>query len=415
MKNRKTIIISVASFLVVVLGLYFYLKSKPKDGFTLETTKMVVNKISRSVTATGTIEPMIKVSVGTQVSGKISNIYVDYNSEVHKGDILAELEKTTLQADFNSKTLALKSSKIEFEYQQKNFERSKGLHDKNLISDTDFETAKYIYEKAESTYKINESDLVKVKNNLSYATIYSPIDGVVLARAVEEGQTVAASFNTPTLFIIAKDLTKMKVVANVDEADIGEVKMSQRVTFTVDAYPNEVFEGEVTQVRLEATVTANVVTYQVIVNAPNPSLKLKPGLTANITIFTMEKPNVNTLPNKTLSLKPDTVAMRNNGYTFIRGEHNGKEWANGGGDAKGVSERPANKKGVWIVEGKTVTRKHITIGETDGINTEIVDGLSSNDSVILEAKAISEATPKTKEKSPFMPTRPGGNRQNPTK
>lgn len=405
MKNKKIIIISVASVIVLALGLGFYLKGSPKNEFTLETTKMAVGNVSRSITATGTIEPIIKVNVGTQVSGIISKIYVDYNSEVRKGDMLAEIEKTALQADFNSKTLALNSSRIEFQYQQKNFERSKELHDKKLISDTDFETAKYTYEKSESSYRMNESDLVKVKNNLSYATIYSPIDGVVLSRAVEEGQTVAASFNTPTLFIIAKDLTKMQVVANVDEADIGEVKMGQRVSFTVDAYPNDVFDGEVTQVRLEATVTSNVVTYQVIVNAPNPSLKLKPGLTANISIYTMEKNDVNTLPNKALNYRPDTTAMQNNGYTILKGEHKG-EWGKKETDAKGFSERPANKKGVWVQDGKNIIRKHITIGETDGINTEIVNGLTLDDAVILESKSLTDASNKSKEVSPFMPFRP---------
>lgn len=394
MKNKTRIIVIGVGVLVAAISLHFYLKSSPKDGFVLQTTTMEVSKISRSITATGTIEPIIEVNVGTQVSGIISKIYVDYNSEVHKGDVLAEIEKTALQADFNSKTLALNSSKIEFEYQQKNFERSKELHEKKLISDTDFETAKYTYEKAESSFRMNESDLVKVKNNLSYATIYSPIDGVVLSRAVEEGQTVAASFSTPTLFIIAKDLTKMQVVANVDEADIGEVKHGQRVTFTVDAYPNDVFDGEVTQVRLEATITSNVVTYQVIVNAPNPSLKLKPGLTANISIFTMEKNSVNILPNKAFNYKPDTAAMLNNGYLVKKDEHHP------------IDLSLTEQKEVWIQEGKTVTQKAIVIGETDGINTEISSGLSNSDMVILDAKSLSEANAASKEVSPFMPFRP---------
>ena len=260
MKKNKIILISAISIIVLGICGYFFLKGSSKDSIQLVTTKVSVGNISTSVTATGTIEPISEVEVGTQVSGKISKIYVDYNSVVKKGQILAELDKTTLQSELTSKELELKSSKTEYDYQKKNFQRAKDLHDKNLISDTDFETAKYTYEKAESSYRKLVSDLVKVRTNLSYATIYSPIDGVVLSRAVEEGQTVAASFSTPTLFTIANDLTKMRVIAKVDEADIGSVKQGQRVTFTVDAYPNDVFNGEVTQVRLEATTTSNVVT-----------------------------------------------------------------------------------------------------------------------------------------------------------
>ena len=289
MKKKKIIIIASVSIVVIALCAHFLMKSSPKDSFSLGTTKMAVNKLSTTVTATGTIEPITEVTVGTQVSGKVSKIFVDYNSTVKKGEILAEIDKTNLQTAYNTQELAVKSSIVEYDYQKKNFERAKELHGKNLISETDYETSKYSFEKAESSYKQNISGLDKAKTDLSYATIYSPIDGVVLSRAVEEGQTVAASFSTPTLFTIAKDLTKMQVVANVDEADIGNVKVGQRVTFTVDAYPTDIFDGTVTQVRLNPTTTSNVVTYQVIVNAPNPALKLKPGLTANITIFTMEK------------------------------------------------------------------------------------------------------------------------------
>ena len=269
MKKNKITIIVVISVVAVAIGLYFILKASSKDAYRLDTTKLSVNKITTTVTATGTIAPIIEITVGTQVSGIISKIYVDFNSVVKKGQILAELDKTNLQSDYNSQLLNLNSSKTQYDFQQKNFDRSNDLHSKSLISDIDFETAKYNYELAVSTYKLNQSNLKKSQTNLDYATIHSPIDGVVISRAVEEGQTVAASFSTPTLFTIAKDLTKMQVVANVDEADIGTVKQGQRVTFSVDAYSADLFEGDVTQVRLSPTTTANVVTYQVIVNAPN--------------------------------------------------------------------------------------------------------------------------------------------------
>jgi len=404
MKKKQIIIVSAISIIVLAIGGYFLLKDTSKATIQLVTTKASTGNISTSVTATGTIEPISEIAVGTQVSGIISKLYVDYNSVVKKGQILAELDKTSLQSDMTSKELELKSSKTEYEYQKKNFERAKGLHDKSLISDTDYETAKYTYEKAESSYRKLVSDLVKVKTNLNYATIYSPIDGVVLSRAVEQGQTVAASFSTPTLFTIANDLTKMRVIAKVDEADIGAVKQGQRVTFTVDAYPNDVFSGEVTQVRLEATTTSNVVTYQVVVNAPNPDLKLKPGLTANITIFTLEKTNVQTLSNKAFNFKPDIETLKKNGFTINE-------------NVAITKDLPENEKIVWQQVGKTISDKRITIGDTDGINTEISANVTNADSIILEMKTTSTdvAPTASTEKSPFMPQRPGANKKSAAK
>jgi len=400
MKKKQIIIVSAISIIVLAIGGYFLLKGTSKASIQLVTTKVSAGNISTSVTATGTIEPISEIAVGTQVSGIISKLYVDYNSVVKKGQILAELDKTSLQSDMTSKELELKSSKTEYEYQKKNFERAKGLHDKSLISDTDYETAKYTYEKAESSYRKLVSDLVKVKTNLNYATIYSPIDGVVLSRAVEQGQTVAASFSTPTLFTIANDLTKMRVIAKVDEADIGSVKQGQRVTFTVDAYPNDVFSGDVTQVRLEATTTSNVVTYQVVVNAPNPQLKLKPGLTANITIFTMEKTNVQTLSNKVFNFKPDIETLKKNGFTINE-------------NVAITKDLPENEKIVWQQVGKTISDKCVTIGDTDGINTEITANMTNADSIILEMKTTGTdvALPASTEKSPFMPQRPGSTKK----
>lgn len=401
MKKNKIIIITTATAIVVSAIAFSLLKPSSKDAFNLITTTLSDEKISSSVTATGTIEPITEVTVGTQVSGKISKIYVDYNSVVKKGEILAEIDKTTLQTEFNSQMLAVQSSKVEFDYQQKNFNRAKELHQKNLISDTDYETAKYSYEKAESSYKQNVSNLDRTKTNLSYATIYSPIDGVVLSRAVEEGQTVAASFSTPTMFVIARDLTKMQVVANVDEADIGNITTNQRVTFTVDAYPNDVFNGTVTQVRLNPTTTSNVVTYQVIVNAPNPDLKLKPGLTANITIYTMEKDGVLTLPNKAFNFKPDTLLLKQHGFIVNKDVN---------------PNLTQNQKTVWIQSNKTLVKKIIYIGDTDGIHTEIISGLNKQDKVVTEAieLTINSVPTAPSESSPFMPKRPGSDKKQPS-
>lgn len=403
MKKKKNIIISVLCVVVLAIGLYSFQKKSPKDGFQLETTKLSLNKVTTTVTATGTIDPIIEIAVGTQVSGIISKIYVDYNSTVKKGQILAELDKTNLQSDYNSQLLNLNSSKTQYEFQQTNFKRSKELHDKNMISDIDFETAKYNFELAQSTYKLNQSNLKKAQTNLDYATIHSPIDGVILSRAVEEGQTVAASFSTPTLFTIAKDLTKMQVVANVDEADIGNVKTGQRVSFSVDAYPNDQFAGEVTQVRLKSTVTSNVVTYQVIVNAPNENLKLKPGLTANITIYTVEKSDVQTLPNKAFSFKPDIETLTKK--EFLVSENKGV-----------TANRKENERMIWVQDGKTIRNKSVVVSDADATNTEIISGLTNKESVILEQKSLAEnPTNGSTEKSPFMPQRPGGNNPKATK
>ena len=399
MKNKKIIIISVVSLVVIAFGFYSFNKGLPKDAFKLETTKLSNNKITTTVTATGTIDPITEITVGTQVSGIISKIYVDYNSVVKKGQILAELDKTNLQSDYNSQLLSLNSSKTQYDFQKKNFDRSKELHDKTLISDIDFETAKYNYELAESTYKVNQTNLKKAQTNLNYATISSPIDGVIVSRAVEQGQTVAASFSTPTLFDIAQDLTKMQVVANVDEADIGNVKEGQRVTFTVDAYPNDQFTGKVTQVRLKSTVTSNVVTYQVVVNTPNKDLKLKPGLTANITIYTVEKNNIETIPNKVFSFRPDSLLMKKSKYIISENKEIGRN----------LKE---NERVLWIQDGNIIKNKSVEIGDADLANTEIISGLSKNELVILDQKSLvddSGASNNTSEKSPFMPSFKGKN------
>jgi len=395
MKKNKITIIVVISVVAVAIGLYFILKASSKDAYRLDTTKLSVNKITTTVTATGTIAPIIEITVGTQVSGIISKIYVDFNSVVKKGQILAELDKTNLQSDYNSQLLNLNSSKTQYDFQQKNFDRSNDLHSKSLISDIDFETAKYNYELAVSTYKLNQSNLKKSQTNLDYATIHSPIDGVVISRAVEEGQTVAASFSTPTLFTIAKDLTKMQVVANVDEADIGTVKQGQRVTFSVDAYSADLFEGDVTQVRLSPTTTANVVTYQVIVNAPNQNLKLKPGLTANITVYTVEKSDVQTLPNKVFSFKPNIETLKTIKFNFS--------------EDKEISRKlKENERIIWVQEGQTIRNKKVVIGDVDTTNTEIISGLTTSETVVLDQKSLADDTSNTStEKSPFMPSLKG--------
>ena len=387
--NKKSIVFGVICVALLAAGLFFLIKKPAKGHLQLVTAKASRQSITNFVTATGTVEPVTKVDIGTQVSGIIDKIYVDFNSVVTKGQVIAEMDKINLEADLEAKKAELASSQIELEYQEKNYERNKTLHDKQLISDIDFETATYNYERAKNSHANTLSGLTKVRRNLQYAIITSPIDGVVINRAVEQGQTVAAGFNTPTLFTIANDLTQMRVISKVDEADIGQVEEGQNVKFTVDAYPNDVFEGKVTQVRLEATVTSNVVTYEVVISAYNPDLKLKPGLTANVTIFTLERNDVLTIPGKALRFIPDEALLRTLNISVS--------------DAN--REIPPGKKVVWQREENLLVPKLITVGMTSLNMTEVIDGLSDNDEVVTDLTTEIPELPNGNQaaRSPFMP------------
>lgn len=385
MKKIVTIIIAIA----VIVGAFFFFRSGDKKVTTYETVELKKGSINNTVTATGTIEPITKVDVGTQVSGTISHIYVDYNSVVTKGQLLAELDRKLLEAELKSEMANLKSSKSEFEYQDKNFKRLHQLHEKNLISETEYEEALYQHEKAQQAYEKAQATLVKAQSNLDYATIYSPIDGVVLSREVEEGQTVAASFETPTMFTIANDLRKMQVIADVDEADIGQVLEGQRVTFTVDAFPDDTFEGDVTQVRLNPTTESNVVTYEVVIDAPNPELKLKPGLTANITVYTMEKNDILLAPLKAFRFTPETDPE--NPQTTL------------------APQTGKGEKVVWLQTAEGIVPKVIKVGVSDGIYTEVKEGIKEGSRLIVGVQRNKKIVPQggNEESNPFMPPRPG--------
>lgn len=397
--KKKLIIGGVVVLLTLAVLPLFFGKSK-MGGIRLETAQVERGTIANSVTATGTVEPVTEVDVGTQVSGIIDKLYVDYNDVVKAGQLIAEMDKVNLQAELKSAEAQLASSKTEFEYQQKNYARSKVLHEKQLVSDTDYETATYNYEKAKAAYEQSQASMVKVRRNLEYATITSPIDGVVINKVVEEGQTVAAGFETPTLFTIAADLTKMQVIADVDEADIGNVKEGQRVQFTVDAYPNDTFEGVVQQVRLgesddssssTSTSSSSVVTYEVVITADNPDLKLKPRLTANVTIFTMEEENVLLVPNKALRFIPEPKLMETLGLQ--------------------VNDNSANiKKGekfVWVKENNVLVTKAITVGVSNNNYTEILGGLNEGEVVAVDLESEMPVAGPSAERSPFMPGPPG--------
>ena len=391
MKKRNMLI--AAYVLLAAVVLWVLLRPSKREEVTLETAPTSRIAISNSVTATGTVEPVTEVEVGTQVSGIIDRLYVDYNDVVKAGQLIAEMDKVTLQAELESSEAELASCKTEYEYQSKNYARTKTLHEKELVSDQEYDEALYLYEKARNAYAQSQAAIVKVKQNLDYATITSPIDGVVISRAVEEGQTVAAGFETPTLFTIANDLTQMRVIADVDEADIGQVADGQRVQFTVDAYPDDTFEGTVEQVRLEATTESSVVTYEVVITAHNPDLKLKPGLTANVTIYTLEKENALSIPTKALRFVPDAGLLSELDMSV----------------ASDIIPAVTGKREVWVRSGQRLTPRYVTTGAASGDRTEILDGLTDGEevAVAMTSTAAVEQMP-TAERSPFMPTPPGG-------
>ena len=390
--KKKKLIICISVAIAIIAAVTIFMRSNKRQPITIiyETAKVERATISNSVTATGTIEPVNKVEVGTQVSGIISKIYVDYNSIVKKGQVIAELDKINLESELASAKANLASSKSELDYQETNYKRMKALHDRGFISDDDFDIADLSYKKAKEAYLVQLQTVQKAQTNLGYATITSPIDGVVLSKDVEEGQTVAASFSTPTLFTIARDLTDMQVVANVDEADIGNVRDGQRVTFTVDAFPDDTFEGRVKQVRQQGEEESNVVTYEVVISAPNNDLKLKPQLTANVNIYTEEIENVVSVPAKALRFSPSKEMMN---------------------DGEKIKDCNATNK-LWIKEANILRAYPVKTGITNGIRTQILEGVKEGTAVITNAKAkggtdednISEQN--SQERSPFSPGPP---------
>jgi len=390
------IIVGVVVALAVIAWLLSGSKKEETVNFTTEAAAPA--NIENSVTATGSIEAVTTVTVGTQVSGIVSKLYVDYNSVVKKGQVIAELDKSNLVSQLNSAKAALaeaqaqlRSAESDAAYQRSNYNRYKTLYQKGLISANDYESARLSYQTAEATLAqrkdavlSSREEVNRAQTNLGYATITSPIDGVVISKSVEEGQTVAASFSTPELFTIAKDLKDMRVVADVDEADIGEVKVGQRVTFTVDAYPDDTFQGYVTQVRQEATTTNNVVTYEVVISAPNNDLKLKPGLTANVNIYTNEIKNTLSVPAKALRYTPEKETV-------------------GGRKIKDCT----GKNKVWTLEGNTLVAHAVNIGATDGTHTQILSGIKKDQKVITGVAVATEGDDDTASsddtKSPFAP------------
>ena len=387
MKTKK-IWLGIGAVAIIAVAIWLLSGGKKEEEVTFETTKVEKKNIHTSITATGTIEPVTSVTVGTQVSGIVAKLYVDYNSVVKKGQIIAELDKTNLTSELNRAKADLSSAQSTLNYETANFNRYQTLYDKGLVSANDYENARLTYEKARQTVSSNRENVQKAQTNLGYATITSPIDGIVLSKSVEEGQTVAASFNTPELFTIAQDLTDMRVIADIDEADIGGVKEGQRVSFTVDAFPEDHFEGQVTQVRQQPTTESNVVTYEVVISARNDALKLKPGLTANVTIFTLELNNALAVASKALRFMPSEALLK---------------------EGQKIEDVEAKQK-VWTLEGNTFKAHAVETGTTNGILTEIKSGIGEGTEVLADFNISGgEDAQQEKAQNPFMP-RPRNNR-----
>lgn len=403
---KKKIIFIAGAVLVVVAGFLIYRSFSTKTQVVgIQTVKVFRGEISDIITATGRLEALMTVEVGTQVSGVIEKMYVDFNSLVKKGQLLAKLDETPLLANLDQSKASVDFAQAEVDYQKSNYDRNKVLADKGLLASADFELINYNYKKALANLQNAQSVYDRNKINLEYASIYSPIDGIILDRAVDEGQTVAASFSTPTLFTIANDLTQMQVEANVDEADIGKLKPGQRVEFTVDAYSDLKFDGVVTEIRLKPVESANVITYTVIINAPNPEKKLMPGMTANASFYVTEKKNIVLLPSKALNFNPDpklwlTYQQNHPGVTVKIEE-------------VPLSEEPITREMVWVKEGNSIHKQCVELGETDEINYEVISGLEEGDELIfgLSESAAIQQPESTTAQSPFMPTPPGGNRK----
>ncbi len=388
MKRISKIWYVVGIVILIAVVSWLWPDSKKKEEVSFVTEKVAPANIQNSITATGSIEPVTEVTVGTQVSGIISKIYVDYNSEVKKGQVIAELDKTNLISTLNTAKANLNNAESTLNYQTANYKRYKELYDKGLVSADEYENALLTYKQAKEQVTSAKESVQTAQTNLGYATITAPIDGVILGKAVEEGQTVAASYNTPELFTVAKDLKDMQVVADVDEADIGNVTEGARVTFTVDAFPNDTFSGTVTQVRQEATETDNVVTYEVVISARNDDLKLKPGLTANVTIYTTEMQGVLSVSNKALRFTPVKETVGNKKIV----------------DCNGTSK-------VWTLEGDKLVAHAVKIGMTDGTHTQIISGVKEGQTIITELEVTTEGGEGMEpqeggERSPFAPGPP---------
>ena len=405
MKKKRKIGLIILGIIVVAIAAILIVKAKKSANKELVIRTHVVAEytVENTVTATGTIEPVETVEVGTQVSGKVEKIYVDFNDVVKKGQLMAELDKQTLNQSLSRAKASLTSAESQLNYAKLTYERTKQLYEANAATLAAYQESQNAYTQAQMSKRNAQAAYDQAMVDLGYAEIYSPIDGIVLDRAVEVGQTVAASFSTPTLFTLANDLTKMQVEADVDEADIGQVKMGQRVTFTVDAYMDDVFEGTVNQIRMKPTTTSNVVTYTVIIDAPNPDQKLFPGMTASVTIVTEEQTGL-AVPAEAFNFTPDEQVLK-----AIRKAEK-PEGQRPEPPKMQEGEPTADHTVVWLKRGDDMMPRPVKTGMSDGAYKIIEQGVQAGDSVVLSAQFVTKEKKVKKGENPFMPGPPDRNR-----
>ncbi|MFL6264003.1 MAG: efflux RND transporter periplasmic adaptor subunit [Thermoanaerobaculia bacterium] len=397
-KQRRFLIIAIVVVVGVLVGLFFFRRGKDKGGDKYRTEAVSQGNITATINATGTLSAVTTVQVGSQVSGIIARLYADFNSQVKQGQLLAELDPTPFLQTVEQRRADVTKAQVEVANTKVTYDRQKRLADAGLIAQSDLDAAKAAYDAARAGLAQSQAALKQAQTNLGYTKIYSPIDGQVVARQYDIGQTVAASFSAPTLFTIAKDLTKMQVQADVDQSDIGQIKVGERVRFNVDAYPDQTFRGQISQVRLNATVTQNVITYPVIIEVPNPDLQLRPSMTANVTIDVANVRDVLRVPNAALRFRPETTAAaggqqqagggRSGGSGQQRaagGEGRTGTGGPGGGSGnwqRGGGRRQQQGQTVYVLNAAAEDKKNelrpvqIRTGITDGRYTQVVSVIS---------------------------------------
>jgi HlyD family secretion protein len=396
----------------LVGGGFWYWKSPRDTDPDYKTAPVTRGDLIQLVTATGQLNPMTNVTVGSQVSGNIKKLYVDYNSLVTNGQVIAQLDPANYKAQLAQAAGDLANARAGLELSQAEAERSKALFDSKIIAQSDYDTAVATLHQAEAQVQIKEASLQQAQVNLAYTTIYAPVDGIVISRAVDVGQTVAASLSAPTLYQIANDLSKMQIDALVSEADIGGVETNQMVNFTVDAYPLRTFQGSVLQIRNSPQTNQNVITYDTVIKVDNADLKLRPGMTANVSIITAERDNEMRIPNAALRFHPADVTVTNTqaqpGATRAEagpGEarQSGQAGHKGGG---GHSHGEHASRTIYTLETgadrkQTVRPVQIKIGISDGVYTQVTDGLKEGDMVVIGQNSIGGDTSQGPASNPF--------------
>jgi len=362
----------VAGAIGIAIAVYFLFFNKTPNRIEVNFDKVARETLIKKVSATGTIKSIQTVEVGTQVSGKISKLYVDFNDKVKAGQVIALMDTRTLLASVKESETSLTRAKLQLNQLKRALDRASELFKKGAVAKVDIEKAEDDYNLALATYNSSKLELERNQVNLDYATIKSPIDGIVISRKVDEGQTVAATFATPTFYVIAKDLKKMKIDASIDEADIGEVKEGQSVEFTVDAFPDQIFTGKVEQLQLQPITIQNVVTYIVEITIDNKDMKLIPGMTANLEIIVTKRANVITVPNGV--------------FDFVMNDELAAKIKNEGYEIKHVES--STKKTIWKQHDKEFIQIPVEIGYSNGIKTEVISNLNEGDEIINNVEIV---------------------------